>query len=137
MDRRCDDKRKIKAEEPAVAVGSGEDFAGGEPAANGVDDGDKVNRHRKGENHRGAALRDIENGIHRRRLHACFAVARFRPAIDNVGDNAFGQNSVQLIWLWQEWQPASPDTAPSRSCCPRSRTSLTNVQARLSAAGPR
>src|ERR1051326_4323636 len=109
-------KDQIEAEEPAVAMGAGEDFAGGQAAANGVDDRDKVDRDREGENDRGTTLGDIENGIHRRRFHACFAVARFSPAIDKVGDSAFGQNSVQLMWVWQEWQPASPDTAPSRAC---------------------
>ena len=64
-------------------------------------------------------------------------VARFRPAIDPVGSSDLGQCSAQLRWLWQAWQPASPVTAASRSLLPVSRTSLTSVQARLSAAGPR
>ncbi len=78
----------------------------------------------------------------RRRAHssprsAARAVARFRPAIEAVGLSAFGQSVRQLSWLWQAWQPASPATARRRSGWPSSRTSLTSVQARLSAAGPR
>ena len=41
------------------------------------------------------------------------------------------------IWVWQLWQPTSPATARKRSVWSVSRTSLTRVQARLSAAGPR
>src|SRR3954469_22831643 len=118
-------------------MGARQDLARRQPAADGVDDGNEMHRHREGENDGRAALGDVETCVHRRPFHARAAVARFRPAIEKVGDSAFGQNSVQLMWLWQEWQPASPDTAARRSSWPRSRTSLTSVQARLSAAGPR
>ena len=30
-----------------------------------------------------------------------------------VGEICFGQRSVQLMCVWQEWQPASPATARS------------------------
>ena len=66
-----------------------------------------------------------------------FAVARLSPAIDAVGEICFGQRSVQLTCVWQLWQPASPATARNRSERAPSRTSLINVHARFSAAGPR
>src|SRR5947209_7806937 len=102
MNGGSDNEGQIEVQEPAVAVGSGENFARGEAAADGVDDGDKRNADREDKNNRGAALCDVEDRVHRQRFHARAAVARFSPAIDSVGDSAFGQNSVQLIWLWQE-----------------------------------
>ena len=35
-------------------------------------------------------------------------MARFSPEIARVGESRFGQCSVQLIMVWQEWHPASP-----------------------------
>ena len=54
--------------------------------------------------------------------------------MERVGERCFGQRSVQLTWVWQAWQPASPETARSRSRFSFSRTSLKSVQARFSAA---
>ena len=42
-------------------------------------------------------------------------VARFRPAMDAVGDKSFGHRSVQVDCVWHAWQPASPATAASRA----------------------
>src|SRR3569623_2919993 len=124
MEGRRHHERQIDSEKSAVAVGTRQNIARRQPAAHRIDDGVEVNRHRKGEYERGAALVEIENRIHRR-LQSLFEVARFKPSIENVGDRCLGQNSVQLMWLWQECQPASPETAVSRASCPRSRTSLT------------
>ena len=43
------------------------------------------------------------------------AISLFNPAMPAVGESFFGQCSVQLMCVWQEWQPASPATARSRS----------------------
>ena len=79
-----------------------QNFARSEAAANGVDDRDQMNRDRKRKDDCGGALGDIQSRGHRQRFHARAEVARFSPAIEKVGDSAFGQNSVQLIWLWHE-----------------------------------
>jgi hypothetical protein len=42
---------------------------------------------------------------------AARTAARFRPAIEAVGERCLGQLRVQLSWLWQRWQPASTATA--------------------------
>ena len=103
---------QIEAEEPAIAMGARQNLACGQPAADGVDDRDEMNRDRETQGRlRCRAGPDIQNRVHRQRFHARAEVARFSPAIEKVGESAFGQNSVQLIWLWHEWQPASPDTA--------------------------
>ena len=57
--------------------------------------------------------------------------------MERVGESSFGQSFVQLMSVWQEWQPASPATAARRSPFAPSRASFTSVHARLSAAGPR
>ena len=83
-------------------MGARQNFAGSQPAPDGIDDRSQMNRNRKGKNQCGATLREIKNRVHRQRFHTRAAVARFNPAIENVGEIAFGQNSVQLIWLWHE-----------------------------------
>ena len=55
----------------------------------------------------------------------------------SVGESAFGQRSVQLMCVWQARLASSPATARRRAPCAVSRASLTSVQARFSAAGPR
>src|ERR1700754_3161731 len=102
MNGRGHNEYQIEAEKPAVAMGAGQNLARGQPAADGVDDREQMNRDRESEDEGGAALREIKNRGHRRPFHARTEVARFRPAIENVGEITFGQNSVQLIWLWHE-----------------------------------
>ena len=83
-------------------MGARQNLARGQSAPDGVYDRDEMNRDRKREDEGGAALSQIKNRGHRQRFHARAEVARFNPAIENVGDSAFGQNSVQLMWLWHE-----------------------------------
>src|SRR5690606_12082450 len=95
----------------------------------------------EGEHYGARALRDPEPGFdpraHSSPFIAALRTARLSPEIPAVGEMCFGQRSVQLRWVWQAWQPASPATARSRSAFPASRSSQTSVHARLSAAGPR
>src|SRR5260221_2178598 len=132
---------RIEREPAGAAARAGEDCGRRETTAYRIDDGDQVHRDAKSQ-HRGArALRDPERGlgavIHSVPSTAAFATVRFRPAMAAVGERCFGQRSVQLMCVWQAWQPASPATACSRALLAVSRLSRTRVQARLSAAGPR
>ncbi len=54
-----------------------------------------------------------------------------------VGESRFGQRSVQLMWVWQLWQPASPATARSRSRVRVVPFVLDERPRAVSAAGPR
>src|SRR3989454_10166177 len=141
MDRNSQDEDRVKDEPGNIAARSAEDLRGRKSALHRVDDRDEVNDHAQREQRGARALRDPEQALGFRAHSSPFRTeprtALLRPEIAAVGDRPIGQRSVQLMWVWQAWQPASPATARRRSIVAASRSSLTSVQARLSAAGPR
>src|SRR2546422_1294806 len=132
---------RSKHEPGNITARSVEDLRSRESALHRVDDRDEVNDHAQREQRGARALRDPEQALGFRAHSSPFRTeprtALFRPEIPAVGARPIGQRSVQLMCVWQAWQPASPATARRRSCFTTSRSSLTRVQARLSAAGPR
>ena len=140
-DRRVDRHRQhehdIEGEEPVVAARAAQNLAGGQPAAHGIKDGGEM--HGDGEReHRGrGALRQ------ERASRSCAPPQRARhhgalQAGDRIGrrDRLGAELRAAHVGM-AGWQPVLPDTARNRVSWPPSRTSLTKVQARLSAAGPR
>src|SRR5438034_7926762 len=133
MDRDSQDKDRVKDEPGNIAARSAEDLRGGKSALHRVDDRDEVNDHAQREQRGARALSDPEQALGFRAHSSPFRTeprtALLRPEIAAVGARPIGQRSVQLMCVWQAWQPASPATAPRRPTGAASRTPLPRPQA--------
>ena len=87
-------------------AGAAENLASIQAGAHRVNNRSEMDRDGNGKHGGAGALRQQQprgpRPVHISPRNAARIVSRFSPAIDCVGDKFFGQNSVQLIWLWQE-----------------------------------
>ena len=82
MDRHRGDEHAVEGEEGDIAVGAGEDFARGQPAAHRVENGGEMHGDRESQHEGGRRCSSEQLGAHGRPRRLRRITARLRPAIE-------------------------------------------------------